>query len=106
MKKDENAEIIAKQHEDIKITELKVKKAKLELELKEVNKDLEPAKELTEEEILEKSAARFKDRNTSGPRIVARWKAENARIFKNNPVELEKENAKADQWALNNLDKM
>jgi len=106
VKRDKDADGIAKQHKDIQITELNLKKAKLDLELKIVKQDLEPAKEMTEEEILQKSAERFMDRNTSGPKIVERWKAKNAEIYKDNPVELAKQNANADQWALNNLEKM
>jgi len=105
-KKDPVVDKITQENDTIRETEYKLRKAKLDLELKGVQKNLEPDKELTEEEILEKSAARFKDRLTSGPKIVERWKAENARIYKDNPLEREKQDANADQWALNNLDKM
>jgi hypothetical protein len=105
VKKDKDVEEMTQLDKGIQLTARKVAKAKLDLELKAVKNDLEP-KEMTEEEILEKSAARFKDRFTTGPKIVERWKAENAKLYKDNPVEHKKQDANADQWALNNLGKM
>ena len=84
----------------------KVSKAKLDLELKAVKNDLEPPKEMTQMEILSKSAQEFTDRHMSGPKIAEKLKAENAEKFKNNPVELEKANLLVDQWVRNNLDRM
>lgn len=103
-RKDPIARKLSEQNEAIRETEYKLRKAKLDLELKGVKEYLDPKKDRTQEEILEESARNFKDRNMSGPRIVARMKAENAEKFKDNPPELERQNRLVDQWALNHLD--
>ena len=105
-RKDPVAGKIAEQNEAIRETEYKLRKAKLDLELKGVNEYLEPKKEMTQAEILSKSAQEFTDRHMSGPKIAERLKGENAEKFKNNPVELEKANLLVDQWVRNNLDRM
>lgn len=105
-KKDKDSESIEKYSKDIQVTELQVKKAKLDLELKGVKEYLDPKKEKTQREILEESISNFEDRNLSGAEIVERKKAENAKKFKNNPAELERQNLLVDQWARDHLDEM
>ncbi len=104
--KDKDADEMAKLDKGIQLTERMVKKAKLDLELKGVKENLKPVKEMTQEEILSKSAQEFVDRNMSGPKIVERLKAKNAEIFKDNPDELKKQNLLVDQWATNHLGHM
>jgi hypothetical protein len=104
--KDKDADEMAKLDKGIQLTERMVKKVKLDLELKGVKENLKPVKEMTQEEILSKSAQEFVDRNMSGPKIVERLKAKNAEMFKDNPDELKKQNLLVDQWATNHLDHM
>ncbi len=104
IKKDRSADDIAKQSRDIQVAELNLKKAKLDLELKGVKEYLEPKKEMTQEEILWKSAQEYLDRNMSGPKIVEILKARNAKIFKDNPVELEKANLVLQKWARDHVE--
>jgi hypothetical protein len=106
VEKDKVVKKINELDKGIQLTEREVKKAELDLKLKVIKQDLEPPKEMTEREKLEESASRFKDRFTTGPKIVEQWKAENAQRFKDNPVELEKANLLVDQWVRNNLDRM
>ena len=103
VQKDLKAEEIAQENEAIRKTEFELRKAKLDLQLKDVKKKLEPDKELTQEEILWKSAQEYLDRNISLPKIAEILKAKNAVIFKDNPSGLEKANFAVDRWAENNL---
>jgi hypothetical protein len=105
-KKDKESKDIEKYSKGIQVTELKVKKAKLDLELKGVNEYLEPKKEKTQREILTESFSNFEDRNENGAEIVQRKKAANAKKFKDNPAELERQNLLVDQWARDHLDQM
>jgi hypothetical protein len=104
VKKDPKIEQIAKDEEDILETQRKIRKAKLDLELKGIKENLEPPKEMTQEEILWKSAQEYTDRNLSGPKIVARLRADAAERFKNDAAELEKANRVIDDWAKNHVD--
>jgi len=63
---------ITQENETIRETEYKLRKAELDLKLKVINKDLEPQKEMTQEEILSKSAQEFMDRNASWRRASER----------------------------------
>ena len=103
-KKDKTADNIAKEQKDIREREHKIRLGRLDIELKEIEKITNPPKEKTQQELLEESALRFKDRNMSGAEIVQRMKADNAVKFKNDPVELEKQNMLVDRWATDNLD--
>ena len=105
-KRDRGADRISNENEAIRKTEYELRKAKLELQLRTVKKELEPEKELTQEEILSKSAKEFVDRNMSGAKIIEQLKAKNEKLFKNNPAELEKQNLLVDKWATNHLDDM
>lgn len=106
VKKDEDAEGIAKQSKDLQIADLKVKKAKLDVEMKGYNEILEPPKPRTQREVIEESFSNFEDRNMSGAEIVRRKKADNAIKHKDNPDELKRQNALVDQWARDHLDLM
>ncbi len=105
-KKDPIADKISQENEALRQTEYELRKARLDVQLKAVKKELEPEKDLTQEEILSKSAKEFVDRNMSGAKIVEQLKAKNAKLFKNNPAELEKQNLLVDMWAKNHLDDM
>jgi hypothetical protein len=97
---------IADEIETIRKTEHELKKAKLNLELKIIKDELEPKKEKTHEEILRESVKDFKDRNMSGARIYAELMAENARIFKDDPDERERQDLLVKMWAQNNFDNL
>ena len=105
-KKNPVADKIDQENESIRRTEFELRKAKLDLQLKVAKKELEPEKKMTEEEKLEEDAKEFEDREMSGAKIVARWKARNAVLFKDDPIELEKADARADKWATKHLVKM
>lgn len=106
VKKDKDAEEMARLDKDIQITERKVKKAGLDVKMKEFKDVLEPQKPRTQKEAVEESFASFEDRNMTGAEIVRRKKAEFAEKYKNNPAELERQNRLIDQWARDHLDIM
>ena len=106
VKKDQDVEQIVKLDKGIQLTERMVKKAELDVKLKEFKEVLEPAKPRTQKEAIEESFANFADRNMTGAEIVRRKKAENAEKYKDNPPELERQNLLVDQWARDHLDMM
>jgi DNA-directed RNA polymerase subunit RPC12/RpoP len=106
VKKDPAAEEITKLDKGIQITERMVKKAELDVKLKEFKDVLEPQKPRTQKEAIEESFANFEDRNMTGAEIVRRKKAEVAEKYKDNPPELERQNRLIDQWARDHLDLM
>jgi len=106
VKKDRHAEDIVKEAKDLQLTDLKVKKAKLSVELKGYDEILKPKKTKTQREILQEDFSNFEDRTMSGAEIVRRKKADNAEKYKDNPDELKRQNLLVDQWAQNNFDKL
>jgi len=106
VKKDPVAGKIAELDKGIQITERMVKKAELDVKLKEFKDVLEPQKPRTQKEVIEESFANFADRNMTGAEIVRRKKAENAEKYKDNQPELERQNLLVDQWARDHLDLM
>jgi hypothetical protein len=106
VKKDPTVEEITKLDKGIQITERMVKKAELDIKLKEFKDVLEPPKPRTQKEAIEESFANFADRNMTGAEIVRRKKAENAEKYKDDPAELEWQNLLVDQWARDHLDMM
>jgi hypothetical protein len=106
VKKDEHVEELVKLEKGIQLTELKVKKAGLDVKLKEFKDVLEPQKPRTQKEAVEESFANFEDRNMTGVEIVRRKKAEVAEKYKDNQPELERQNRLIDQWARDHLDIM
>jgi len=103
---DKDEDEVAKLDKDIQITQRKVKKAELDIELKGYKDVLEPPKTRTQKEAVEESFSNFEDRNMTGAEIVRRKKAEVAVKFKDNPQELERQNRLIDQWARDHLDIM
>jgi hypothetical protein len=97
---------ISKKKKEVELTELNLKKAKFDVELKGYKETLEPPKPKTQREITEESFSNFEDRNMSGAEIVRRKRAEVAEKFKDNPPELERQNRLIDQWARDHLDLM
>jgi hypothetical protein len=106
VEKDEHMEEMVKLDKGIQLTERKVKKAELDVKLKEFKDVLEPQKPRTQKDATEESFASFEDRNMTGAEIVRRKKAENAEKYKNDPVKLEQQNRLVDQWGRENLDLM
>jgi hypothetical protein len=106
VKKDPAVEEITKLDKGIQVTERMVKKAELDVKLKEFKDVLEPKKDRTQREITEESFANFEDRNMTGAEIVRRKKAENAEKYKDDPAQLERQNLLVDQWARDNLNIM
>ena len=82
VKKDPIVGKISELDKDIQITERMVKKAELDVKLKEVKEVLEPPKPRTQKETIEESFANFEDRNMTGAEIVRRKKAEVAEKYK------------------------
>jgi hypothetical protein len=90
----------------IQISERKLKKAKIDVELKTFDEILNPPKPKKQRDILQEDFENYHDRNMSGADIVQSKKAENAVKYQDDPAELERQNALVDLWAQNNFDKL
>ena len=100
VKKDETLEAVTDLKGGIQVTRLKVEKAKLDVELKGLNKDLEPPpKEKTAFEELEEY---FKGM-MGNEDAAKKWHAAIDAEFPNDSVEREKRHRVVDQWMTNRL---
>jgi hypothetical protein len=90
----------------IQLGKLQVAKARIDVELKGLNENLQPPKPRKQKDIIAESFDDYFDRNMSGAEIVRRKKAEIAIKYKDDPAELERQNLLIDQWAKEHLDLM
>jgi hypothetical protein len=92
VKKDEYADAMAKQHKEIQATELKVKKAELDVKLKNFDEVLNPPKEKSAAERLKTRFGRSVEVSNEERRLRAAIDEE----FKNDPIERERRHKQLD----------
>ena len=92
-------EEISKQERERRDLQHKLLKARLTAELNAVEKIANPPAEKSRKEVLEESLRKHQAITTEVERMVRRGKAANAEEFKDDPDELERQNAWLEQWA-------
>jgi len=100
VKRDKKMEVVAELNEGIQVAKLKVEKAKYDVELKGLNKDLEPpSKEKTAFEQLEE----YYKGMMGNEDAAKKWHAAIDAEFPNDPLEREKRHEVVKQWMANKL---
>jgi hypothetical protein len=103
VKKDKDADELAKLDKGIQLKQRQVNKEKLVAELMEIERITKPPKEIPLREILEKELERRMDRNLGAAEIGERLRAVKAKELKDDPVRLARANLTIDEFIADHL---